>query len=221
MLSKNAVEKDPFSILGKITLPMLSKKSLFRSTFPTQLFLSEFRSNPVGKVHVFPRDDGVKNAIEKGFQSDCAASLCHVSHTHTHHRHEQPRRMRACALVELVELVDLARSQIYTPGSTVGRVAYHSMAAAAGAAVDVSAVFAVTLAAYQQQQQRIMVVWNLIVDGYNDDTELDAENDESTKDIKRRRVYQRKDYKTSGWWQELQDEDLSDQTSRVPAILFS
>ena len=61
-------------------------------------------------------------------------------------------------------------------GSTVvGRVVYHSMAAAAGAAVDVSAVFAVTLAAYQQQQQRSMAVWNLIMDGYDDDTELDAE----------------------------------------------
>ena len=101
-------------------------------------------------------------------------------------------------------------------GSTVGRVVYHSMAAAAaGAAVDVSAVFAMTLAAYQQQQQRSMAVWNLIMDGYDDDTELDAENDESTREIIRRRVYQRKDYKTSGWWQELQDEDLSGHTSRA------
>ena len=101
-------------------------------------------------------------------------------------------------------------------GSTVvGRVVYHSMAAAAGAAVDVSAVFAVTLAAYQQQQQRSMAVWNLIMDGYDDDTELDAENGESTSEIKRCRVYQREDYKRSGWWQELQDEDLSDYTSRA------
>ena len=73
-------------------------------------------------------------------------------------------------------------------GSTVGRVVYYSMAAAAGAAADVSAVFAMTLAAYQQQQQRRMAVWNLIMDGYDDDTELDAENDESTKENKRRRV---------------------------------
>ena len=114
-----------------------------------------------------------------------------------------------------MELIGLTRCQSYTPGSTVGRVVYHSMAAEAGAAVDVSAVFAVTLAACQQQQQRSMAVWNLIMDGYDDDTELDAENDESTREIKRRRVYQRKDYKTSGWWQELQDEDLSDHTSRA------
>ena len=94
------------------------------------------------------------------------------------------------------------------------------MAAAAGAAVDVSAVFAVTLAAYQQQQQRRMAVWNLFMDGYDDDTELDAESDESTRETERCRVYQRKDYKTSEWWQELQDEDLSDHTSRAgcPAL---
>ena len=114
--------------------------------------------------------------------------------------------------------------------STVGRVVYHSMAAAAGAVIDVSAVSAVTLAAYQQQQPRSMAVWNLIMDGYDDDTELDAENNESTRDIKRRRVYLRKDYKTSGWWQELQDEDLSDHTSgavqrfrgdfRIPCCFF-
>ena len=60
-----------------------------------------------------------------------------------------------------------------------------------------------------------MAVWNLIMDGYDDDTELDAENDESTREIKRRRVYQREDYKTSSWWQELQYEDLSDYTSRA------
>ena len=84
-------------------------------------------------------------------------------------------------------------------GSAAGRVVYHGMAAAAAcAAVDVSAVFAVTLAAYQQQQQRSMAVYNLIMDGYDDGTELDVVNDESTREIKRRRVYQRKDYKTCG-----------------------
>ena len=31
------------------------------------------------------------------------------------------------------------------------------------------------------------------MDSYDDDTELDAENDESTREIRRRRVYQRKD----------------------------
>ena len=46
--------------------------------------------------------------------------------------------------------------------------------------------FAVTLAAYQQQQQqRSMAVGNLIMDDYDDDTELDAENDESSRGIKR------------------------------------
>ena len=107
-------------------------------------------------------------------------------------------------------LVGLARCQSYTLGSTVGRVVCNSMVATAG----------VTLAAYQQQQQqRSMAVWNLIImDGYDDHTELDADNDESTREIERRRDYQRKDYKTSGWWQGLQDEHLSDHTSRAARI---
>ena len=121
--------------------------------------------------------------------------------------------MGACALVGLV---GLARCQSYTSGSTIGHVVYHSMAAGAGAAVDVSAVLAVTLTAYQQQQQRSMAVWDLMMDGYDDDTELDAENDESTKEIKRRRAYQRKDYKTSGWWQELQDRDRRTTLAGLP-----
>ena len=50
---------------------------------------------------------------------------------------------------------------------------------------------------------------------YADDTELDEENDESTREIKTRRVYERKDYKKPGWWQELQQEELSGHTSRV------
>ena len=45
-----------------------------------------------------------------------------------------------------------------------------------------------------------MAVWNLIIDGCDNDTELETENDESTREIKRRRVYQRKDYKTSYIW---------------------
>ena len=55
-----------------------------------------------------------------------------------------------------------------------------------------------------------MAELNLIMDGYDDDPESDAENDESTREVKMRRVHQRKDYKTSGWWQDLQDGDLSD-----------
>ena len=122
----------------------------------------------MSEVRVFPRGD----RVEKCERNLIAPHLCVTSHTHTHthHGHKQPRRMRVCALVELV---GLARCQSYAPGSTVGRVVYHSMAAAAGAAVDVSAV---TLAAYQQQQQRSMAVWYLIMDGYDDDTEIDAEN---------------------------------------------
>ena len=90
------------------------------------------------------------------------------------------------------------------------------MAVAAGAAVDVSTVFAVILAAYQQQQQRSMAAWNLIM------TATMTIRSWTRRTISPRRrskgavsIYQRKDFKASGWWQELQDEDLSDHTSRA------
>ena len=71
MLSKNAVEKDPFSILGKTTLLMLSKKSLFRSTFSDTTFSIETLSE---KFTFFRTAIASKNAIEKAFESNCDAS---------------------------------------------------------------------------------------------------------------------------------------------------
>ena len=84
MLSKNAVEKDPFSILGKMSFLMLSKKSFFQSTFSDTTFSIGVinSSNPVGKVTFFRAATASKNAIEKVFESDCAASLSHVTHTY-------------------------------------------------------------------------------------------------------------------------------------------
>ncbi|CAM9724983.1 unnamed protein product, partial [Ectocarpus sp. 4 AP-2014] len=70
--------------------------------------------------------------------------------------------------------------------------------------IDVPAVIATTLAAFhQQQQQRSVAAWNLIMDDYEDDLELDPEDDGASRAVKRRRVYPRKDYTQSGWWQEL------------------
>ena len=115
----------------------------------------------------------------------------------------------------------LAHCQSLTPGSLIGRAVYHRMDAEAAAGDRArqhrrsDALFAVTLAAFQQQQQRCLAAWDQIMATYDDDTELDAENGESAREIKRRRVYERKDYKKSGWWQELQEEALSDHTSRA------
>ena len=71
MLSKNAVEKDPFSVLGKMTLLVLSKKSPFRSIFYDTTFSIEILS---GKFTFFRTATASKNAIKKVFESDCAAS---------------------------------------------------------------------------------------------------------------------------------------------------
>ena len=54
------------------------------------------------------------NAVEKVLESDCPASLCHVTRTHTHITATSKPVERACALVELVGLVGLARCQSYT-----------------------------------------------------------------------------------------------------------
>ena len=109
MQSKNAGEKYPFSILGKMTLLMLSKKSLFRSTFSDTTFWIEI--------------------------------LLWKSSRFSARRPRRKMRSKECLNLIAPHL-----------GSTVGRMVHHNMAAAAGAAVDVSAVFSVILAACQQQQ---------------------------------------------------------------------
>ena len=56
-----------------------------------------------------------------------------------------------------------------------------------------------SLSAYQQQQQRCLAVWDLIMNNYEDDLELDAENDQFARELKKRRcVSERKDYKKAG-----------------------
>lgn len=96
---------------------------------------------------------------------------------------------------------------------------HHPMAAPRRGGVRASAaVFAVALAAHQQQQQRSMAAWDLVMASYDDDDEeLDEQQDESTRVIKRRRVYERRDYKTSGWWVQLEElrETAGDHTSRA------
>ena len=148
MLSK----KTFFRSWAKLPFLCCRKSHFFYQHFPTQLFRSEFVIVRIlsEKFTFFRAATVLKNAIEKVFESDCAAShvththtedqcewhimtrmtgpdcavMCNLinTHTHTHHRHKQPSRMRACTLVELVGLVGLDRCQSYTPGSTAGRV---------------------------------------------------------------------------------------------------
>eukprot|EP00904_Undaria_pinnatifida_P003324 jgi/Undpi1/12993/HiC_scaffold_7.g02657.m1 len=85
------------------------------------------------------------------------------------------------------------------------------------AGVDVSAVFATTLAAFHLQQQRSVATWDLILQDYEDELEPDTEDDEMSRAVKRRRVHPRKDYTKSGWWQELEElqgTGLTDHTTR-------
>lgn len=85
-----------------------------------------------------------------------------------------------------------------------------------GGDIDLPAAFATAVAAYQQLQ-RSVAVWDLVLEDFEDDLELDAEDDEATREVKRRRVYPRKDYTKSGWWQELmelRETGETDHTSR-------
>ena len=85
--------------------------------------------------------------------------------------------------------------------------------------MDASAVFAVTLAAFQQQQQqRTVAAWDAVMADYDDeDEELGEEGDESRRVFKRRRVYLRGEYKKSEWWVQLEElkATASDHTSRA------
>ena len=77
------------------------------------------------------------------------------------------------------------------------------------------AVFAVVLTAYQQQQRRSLAAWSLIMNDYDDDLELEAEEDQGPREIKRRRVYEREDWRKSGWWLQLQEEGLMEPSTRA------
>ena len=50
---------------------------------------------------------------------------------------------------------------------------------------------------------------------YDDDLELKAEEDQGSREIKRRRVYERKDWRKSGWWLQLQEEGLMESSTRA------
>ncbi|CAB1104922.1 unnamed protein product [Ectocarpus sp. CCAP 1310/34] len=90
-----------------------------------------------------------------------------------------------------------------------GRVVHRQMAETAteSGGIDVPAAFATTAVATAslQQLQRSVAVWDVIMEDFEDDLELDTEDDEASREVKRRRVYVRKDYTKSGWWQELME----------------
>ena len=90
--------------------------------------------------------------------------------------------MRA-AVPALLGLLGVARGLAYELGLPSGRVVHHQMAATARekAGVDVSAVFATTLAAFHLQQQRSVATWDLILQDYEDELEPDTEDDEMSR----------------------------------------
>lgn len=79
--------------------------------------------------------------------------------------------------------------------SHAGRVVHHQMAETARkrGGIDLPAVFATTLAAFHQHQQRSVAAWDAILEDFEDDLELDAPDDEASRAVKRRRVFPRKD----------------------------
>ena len=117
--------------------------------------------------------------------------------THAHTR--RLAQMRA-VVPALLGLLGIARGLGCALVLPAGRVVHHQMAETArkNGDIDMPAVFATLLAAFHQQQQRSVAAWDLIMEDFEDDLELDTEDDEAARVVKRRRVYPRKDYTKSG-----------------------
>ena len=125
-----------------------------------------------------------------------------------------PQKDHAMLVRALTALLGLARGQTYIQSSSAS-VVDGPMSSSEAGAINVPAVFAVVLTAYQQQQQRSLAAWSLIMNDYDDDLELEAEEDQGPREIKRRRVYERKDWRKSGWWLQLQEEGLMEPSTRA------
>ena len=125
-----------------------------------------------------------------------------------------PQKDHAMLVRALTALLGLARGQTYIQSSSAS-VVDGPMSSSEADAINVPAVFAVVLTAYQQQQQRSLAAWSLIMNDYDDDLELEAEEDQGPREIKRRRVNERKDWRKSGWWLQLQDEGLMEPSTRT------
>ncbi|CAB1103138.1 unnamed protein product [Ectocarpus sp. CCAP 1310/34] len=80
-----------------------------------------------------------------------------------------------------------------------------TMSSSETGAVNVPAAFSVALAAFNQQQQRTLVAWDLVLDDLDELDPDSEEEEEDNREIKRRRVYPRKDYNISGWAIQLQE----------------
>ena len=125
-----------------------------------------------------------------------------------------PQKHHAMLVRALTALLGLARGQTYIQSSSAS-VVDGPMSSSEAGAINVPAVFAVVLTAYQQQQQRSLAAWSLIMNDYDDDLELKAQEDQGPREIKRRRVYERKDWRKSGWWLQLQEEGLMEPSTRA------
>ena len=125
-----------------------------------------------------------------------------------------PQKDHAMLVRALTALLGLARGQTYIRSSSAS-VVDGPMSSSEAGAINVPAVFAVVLTAYQQQQQRSLAARSLIMNDYDDDLELEAEEDQGPREIKRRRVYERKDWRKSGGWLQLQEEGLMEPSTRA------
>ena len=60
---------------------------------------------------------------------------------------------------------------------------------------------------------RTMAQWEVVLGAFDDDEDTENEDDVAPGEKRSRRVRERKDWRTSGWWIQLQDTDLLDYTT--------
>ena len=67
---------------------------------------------------------------------------------------------------------------------------------------------------------RTMAQWAVVLGAFDDDEDTENEDDVAPGEKRSRRVRERKDWRTSGWWIQLQDTDILDYTTDDAAKVF-
>ena len=65
---------------------------------------------------------------------------------------------------------------------------------------------------------RTMAQWAVVLGAFDDDEDTENEDDVAPGEKRSRRVRERKDWRTSGWWIQLQDTDLLDYTTDAAKV---
>ena len=65
---------------------------------------------------------------------------------------------------------------------------------------------------------RTMAQWAVVLGAFDDDENTENEDDVAPGEKRSRRVRERKDWRTSGWWIQLQDTDLVDYTTDAAKV---